>query len=308
MCRQISVIVPAYNSETTIMACMESILSQTFSDLELVAVDDGSTDSTAAIADGIARRDGRVSVLHQPNKGRTEARHVGVQQAKGEWIYFADSDDTLPADALANLAHGISDDTDIVFGNGYTLPGEQRTSISMDEFRHLAVRAEGTIGVPWGSLYRRSLMTQRLFDLPRHIMMGEDYIFWLRLVFSSEKPVSIVRENVYCKGEEHTSNCFRWTAAYAHELNELRKEAIPHAQHETYMADMLNDRLANMLSVAQWSPRSDWANSSFYKELLADMARHGISLPLKARLFLSTPSLRLRRLYSWACKQLRRNG
>lgn len=308
MCRQISVIVPAYNSEATIASCLESILAQTFTDLELVVVDDGSTDGTAVIIDDLARRDSRMTVIHQPNKGRTEARSVGVKMARGEWVYFVDSDDMLPTEALANLAHGISDNTDIVFGNGFTLPGEQRTHIPMDEFRHLAVRAEGTIGVPWGSLYRRDLMTPHLFDLPRHIMMGEDYIFWLRLVFSTEKPVSIIYENVYCKGEEHTSNCFQWTAAYAYELNELREKAIPSSQHETYMLDMLNDRLANMLSVALWSPRSDWANSSFYKELLADMAMHGISLSPKARLFLSLPSLRLRRLYTWISEHLRRTG
>ena len=224
------------------------------------------------------------------------------------WICFVDSDDTLPVDALENLSHGISNETDIVFGNGYTLSGEQRASIPIDEFRHLAVRAEGTIGVPWGSLYRHETMTPRLFDLPRHIMMGEDYIFWLRLVFSTEKSVNIVYENVYNKGEEHTSNCFQWTAAYAHELNELRKDAIPQGLHEIFMADMLSDRLANMLSVAQWSPRSDWLDSPFYCELLSDMTKYGISLPPKARLFLSTPSLRLRRLYSWASEQLRRKG
>lgn len=308
MRKQISVIVPTYNSEDTIASCLESILTQTFADLELVVVDDGSTDNSAAIIDGVANIDDRVSVVHQPNKGRTEARSVGVERAGGEWICFVDSDDMLPSDALANLSRGISDDTDIVFGNGCSLPSERRTSIPMDEFRHLAVRAEGTIGVPWGSLYRRALMTPHLFDLPRHIMMGEDYIFWLRLVFSTEKPVSIVYENVYCKGEEHTSNCFRWTAAYAHELNQLRQEAIPYSQHEAYMADMLNDCLANMLSVAQWSSRKDWADSTFYNNLLADMARHGISLPLKTRLFLSLPSLRLRQFYSWASNQLRRNG
>lgn len=303
----ISVIVPAYNSESTIAACVESILRQSYADMELVVVDDGSTDGTAAIIDSLASRDSRMTALHQPNKGRTEARRVGVEQAKGEWICFVDSDDTLPADALENLARGISDDTDIVFGNGYSLPEQQRRPvIPISEFRHLAVRAEGTIGVPWGSLYRRSAMTQRLFDLPRHIMMGEDYIFWLRLVFSTEKPVSIVCESVYSKGEEHTSNCFRWTAAYAYELNELRKDAIPQELHKEFMADMLNDRLANMLSVAQWSHRSDWAHSTFYHELLSDMASHDTALPPKARLYLALPSLWLRRLYSWASEHLHR--
>lgn len=306
MCKEISVIVPAYNSEATIAACVESILAQSYAGVQLVVVDDGSTDGTAAIADSIASRDDRMTVVHQPNKGRTEARRVGVEQARGEWICFVDSDDTLPTDALENLAQGISDDTDIVFGNGHSLPEQrQRTVIPIDEFCHLAVRAEGTIGVPWGSLYRRSAMTPRLFDLPRHIMMGEDYIFWLRLVFSTEKPVSIVYKDVYCKGEEHTSNSFRWTAAYAYELNELRKEAIPQERHEEFMADMLSDRLANMLSVAQWSRRSDWADSPFYRELLADMKRYGISTPLKTRFFLSLPSLRLRRLYSWGSDHLK---
>ena len=307
MGKQISVIVPAYNSKATIAACTESILAQTYADVQLVVVDDGSTDGTAAIIDGIGRGDSRVCVVHQPNKGRTEARHVGVQQASGEWICFVDSDDTLPKDGLEILAGGISDDTDIVFGNGQSLPGERRASIPMDEFRHLAVRAEGTIGVPWGSLYRRSVLTPCLFDLPRHIMMGEDYIFWLRLVFSTEKPVSIVCENAYCKGEEHTSNCFRWTAAYAQELDQLRRDAIPQKQREAYMADMLNDRLANMFSVAQWSPRSEWAHSTFYRELLSDMADRGIALPAKARLYLSLPSLRLRRLYSWLSNRIRQS-
>lgn len=307
MCKEISVIVPAYNSEATIAACVESILAQSFADMELVVVDDGSTDGTAAIADSIASRDSRMTVIHQPNKGRTEARRVGVEQASGEWICFVDSDDTLPTDALEKLARGISDDTDIVFGNGHSLPEQgQRPVIPIDEFRHLAVRAEGTIGVPWGSLYRHSTMTPRLFDLPRHIMMGEDYIFWLRLVFATEKPVNIVYENVYNKGEEHTSNSFRWTASYAHELNELRKEAIPQNLHKEFMADMLSDRLANMLSVAQWSSRKDWSHSPFYHELLADMASHGVSLPPKARLYLALPSLRLRRLYTWASNLLYR--
>ena len=78
MCRQISVIVPAYNSEATIASCLKSILAQTFDGLELVVVDDGSTDETAVIIDSYSRRDIRVNAVHQPNKGRTEARRVDL--------------------------------------------------------------------------------------------------------------------------------------------------------------------------------------------------------------------------------------
>lgn len=292
----VSVIVPVYNSADTIEACADSILRQSVGELELVLVDDGSSDGSGDICDDIARRDSRVNVVHQPNKGRTEARHVGVMTAGGEWVCFVDSDDTLPPDAIHHLLAGAGGDCDIVFGNGYSLAPEQRRCIPLDEFRHLAVRAEGMIGVPWGSLYRRSVLTPWLFDLPRHIMMGEDYLFWLRLVFSTDKPVSIVYENVYCKGDDHTSNCFRWTAAYCQELNELRKSSIPEELHDEYLSDMLSDRLANMYSVAQWSPRKEWADSPFYRELLSDLAACGKSIPIKGKLFLWLPSLRLRRL------------
>ena len=190
---QISVIVPVYNSADTIKACIDSILAQTTASLQLVVVNDGSSDSSGAICDGFAHRDHRVTVIHQTNKGRTEARRMGVEKAAGEWVCFVDSDDTLPPNALHFLLTGVTADTDIVFGNGYSLQSEKRSRIPIDEFRHLAVRAEGMIGVPWGSLYRRNILTPWLFDLPRHIMMGEDYLFWLRLVFTTER------------SEEHTS-------------------------------------------------------------------------------------------------------
>lgn len=293
---RISAVVPVYNSEDTIEACIGSIMRQTYSDVEIVAVDDGSTDNSGAVIDRLALGDRRLHVVHQPNKGRTEARRIGVEKATGEWITFVDSDDTLPPDALDRLAKGAAAERDIVLGNGYALNGETRESIPIDEFRHMAVRAEGTIGVPWGCLYRHTAMTRRLFDMPRHIMMGEDYIFWLRLTFATEKPVGIVYDKVYNKGEEHTSNSFRWTAEYAQQIDELRRDAIPAQQHREFMSDMVSDRLANMLGVAQWTERGEWLHSAFYRKLLADMSDCGQTMPPRARIFLATPSLKLRRL------------
>lgn len=299
----ISVVVPIYNSEDTIAACIESIANQVV-DMEIVLVDDGSNDGSGAICDTYAAADPRIIVVHQANKGRTVARHAGVVRARGEWVCFVDSDDTLPPDSLRHLIGGTADDVDIVLGNGYSLHGEKRNRIAMSEFRHLAVRAEGNIGLPWGSLYRRSVLTPYLFDMPRHVMMGEDYVFWLRLVFTTDREVSIVHENVYNKGDDHTSNNFKWTAGYAQELNELRREAIPAGQHLDYMADMIADRLENLYSVALWSPRSEWAQSIFLQELKADMATMGLRLPMKGRLFLALPFRWMRRLYSEASQRL----
>lgn len=295
---RISVIVPVYHAEDTIVDCVESILRQTFTDFDVVLVDDGSSDGSGRLCDRCAERDRRVSVIHQENKGRTEARAVGVTQSHGEWICFVDADDRLPAHSLDTLYRCVSDEVDIVLGNGYSLGGWSQPLIDMAEFRHLAVRAEGTIGVPWGSLYRRSVITPYLFDLPRDIINGEDYLFWLRLVFQTDKPVAVVHDAVYDKGAEHTSNCFVWTADYCYRLNELRKASIPAEQYQLYLADTISDRMANMYSVAMWSPRSDWKNSKFYRELLADMRQQGITLSLKSRIYFSLPSRRLRKIYS----------
>lgn len=288
----ISVVVPVYNSEDTIAACIESILSQFYADLELIIINDGSTDNSGTICDEYEKKDTRVHVYHQQNKGRTEARRVGVSHSTGEWLCFVDSDDTLPADSLQHLYQGVSDKTDIVLGNGYLLSKESRSMIPINEFRHLAVRGEGNIGLPWGSLYRRTLLTPYLFDIPRHIMMGEDYIFWLRLVFSTEKPVSIICESVYNKGDEHTCNTFQWTADYCYELNELRKSAIPEAQYNEYLPDILDDRLVNLYAVAASSPRREWKNSQYYQDIVSDMKLLNRKLPLSKRLFLMLPGMR----------------
>ena len=164
----------------------ESILSQSFTDFELILVNDGSTDLSGRICDECAAFDARVRVKHQTNGGRTRARHEGVKLSRGEWVTFVDSDDALATDALRMLSGRATADVDIVFGNGYTLPCMARDFIPMAEFRHRAVRGEGTIGVPWGSFYRRTLLSDYVFDLPRDIYMGEDYIYWLRMVFATD--------------------------------------------------------------------------------------------------------------------------
>ena len=96
----ISVIIPIYRSEAYLADCIESVLHQTLSDLELILVDDGSDDSSGSICDDYAKRDKRIRVIHQPNRGRTEARARGVAEAKGEWVAFVDSDDRLGSNSL----------------------------------------------------------------------------------------------------------------------------------------------------------------------------------------------------------------
>ena len=101
----ITIIVPIYNTACYISHCVDSILSQTFPDFELILVDDGSPDNCPAICDEYAAKDPRVIVIHKENGGVSSARNAGLDIAKGEYITFVDSDDWLHPDFLH---HGIS--------------------------------------------------------------------------------------------------------------------------------------------------------------------------------------------------------
>lgn len=99
----ISVIVSAYNSERFLVRCLESILAQTYRNLEIIVVDDGSTDKTSAIADNYALLDERIKVIHQKNKGLAAAREKGIELSNGRYIGFVDSDDVIEPDMYERL-------------------------------------------------------------------------------------------------------------------------------------------------------------------------------------------------------------
>ncbi len=112
----ISVIVPAYNVEDYLSECLDSLINQTFTDIEIICVNDGSVDSTLDIFNDYASRDERINVISQENKGLSGARNTGLKQAKGKYIYFMDSDDYLEGDALEKMYDAAEQNSaDIVF-------------------------------------------------------------------------------------------------------------------------------------------------------------------------------------------------
>ena len=92
---KLSVIIPCYNAERYLGECLDSVLSQSETDFEVILVDDGSRDGTLAIAKNYASRDARVTALHQENAGVCAARNLGLDRAQGEWVTFVDADDLL---------------------------------------------------------------------------------------------------------------------------------------------------------------------------------------------------------------------
>lgn len=115
---KISVIIPVYNVEKYLEACLKSIKDQTFADYELILINDGSTDESLAIMCRYAEADERISIISQSNKGVSAARNLGLSVARGDYVLFVDSDDTILPNALECLWHHAQEtDADIVLGN-----------------------------------------------------------------------------------------------------------------------------------------------------------------------------------------------
>ena len=113
---KVSIIVPVYNVEKYLPQCLDSILAQTFKDFELLLIDDGSPDSSGAICDEYAQRDPRIRVFHKENGGPSAARNVGLDNAKGEWITFSDSDDWMESHWLEAMAENMNGTDMVVTG------------------------------------------------------------------------------------------------------------------------------------------------------------------------------------------------
>ena len=120
---KISVIVPVYNVEKYLRRCIDSILSQTFSDFELLLIDDGSKDKSGEICDEYAAKDARVRVFHKENGGVSSARNLGLDNAKGDWITFSDSDDELLPDAFEAVCGYMHEGIDMI-KTGYQILNE----------------------------------------------------------------------------------------------------------------------------------------------------------------------------------------
>lgn len=112
---KVSIVIPVYNVEQYFDYCMQSIFAQDYSDLEIILVDDGSTDSSGRMCDEYASKDARVKVIHKNNSGQSSARNVGIKEATGDYLTFVDSDDYIRKDYISSLIkYALTDKTDLV--------------------------------------------------------------------------------------------------------------------------------------------------------------------------------------------------
>ena len=288
----ISIVVPCYKVEKALERCVESVLKQTFDAFELILVDDGSPDQTGVIADKIALRDARIKVIHQENGGVMAARHAGAKAASGDWVCFVDSDDTLPKDALQNLYAGTKarDTVEMVVGfrDGVKIKAFDET-YSLEEYRYDTIARRNLHVAVYGRLYRRKLFTDFMFDIPRNVLKGEDWLFNVRYAFAMQHKPVVVEKCVYhyiiTSGGLHTSE---ETPESLINYDLLRLASIPQQCQQQYISAIMEARFillldwtfANLFSVR-------WQSNAFVTYLKEKIKEAGYTLTLQQKMLLS---------------------
>lgn len=197
---KVSIIVPVYNTEQDLPRCIDSILAQTFTDFELILVNDGSTDNSGAICDEYAQKDSRIIVLHKKNEGVSSARNLGIKASSGEYITFVDSDDMIPSSYLLNFS--LESDFGIC---GIRLFGANELTISPNEKRIESSEIIQFIIKEYDKLYfstiaakifKSNIIFQNNLEFDTKLKFGEDTHFVYNYLLLCNN-ISLHSQNLY---------------------------------------------------------------------------------------------------------------
>lgn len=188
----VSVIVPVYNVEDYVLKCLKSLTGQSYDSIEIIVVDDGSTDKSGEICDEFACNDKRVKAFHKKNGGLSSARNYGIKKAKGEFICLVDSDDYVRKDFVEKMV-GVSSDADIVVcGYNDEIP-EAKELTGEEATVRLLTRQDNMEIIAWNKIYRRELFKEISYPEGKNY---EDNLTTYKLL-SKAKKVVYVAESLY---------------------------------------------------------------------------------------------------------------
>ncbi|MBR0197516.1 MAG: glycosyltransferase [Kiritimatiellae bacterium] len=207
---KVSVIVPVFNTSKYLARCLDSILSQTQKDFELIAINDGSSDNSAEILSQYASRDSRIIIVTQRNKGLSAARNSGLKIARGEWIMFVDSDDFIPCDAIEKFLLAADESKEsVVISKEYLLDDAPAARSEKVQWKRCAPALKELIKLrkaqssAWNKFYSAALLKNRRFIEGIYF---EDWPFNLEL-FGNIESFALLDEEmyVYCRNRDSSS-------------------------------------------------------------------------------------------------------
>lgn len=285
----ISIIVPVYNNLLYLERCVDSLLAQTDQAIEILLVDDGSTDGTAELCDRMAQRDERIRVLHKENGGTSDARNVGITNARGEYFAFVDSDDTIEPDMMEKLRTAMerSGKSIVQIGrdeldeNGHSLagiceiPNEDIFYTAKDFMRELLLH-KGDCSF-CTKLVKRELFEGRFFPKGE---LNEDFYLLTQMLCEAEGVLSLpycgyhvfycMGSNTRKKNENDFSRVFTDNVVNADRVMDMVKEHFPELT-EIALRFGLVQRLDYLLHIPVAQMTSD---NTMYMEIVAYVRKH----------------------------------
>lgn len=231
---RVSVVVPVYNVQGFLVKCLDSIINQTYNDLEIILVNDGSTDNSGRICDEYASKDSRVKVIHQKNGGLSAARNAGIQNASSEWITFIDSDDYVSEDYVEYLINLASvNNSDVAIATYTYVTNSKRIDKGTGEVAimdsEVAIRRmlldQGFDMGAWAKLYRTTFFDNNLYPVNK---LYEDSYTTYRVVYKAKK-VAFGSKSIYFyinRDDSIVNSSFNERKFELIEMNKLNEQFI----------------------------------------------------------------------------------
>lgn len=210
----VSLIIPVYHAEKYLRRCLDSALQQTFSDMEIIAVNDGSEDASLEICREYEAKDSRFHVLDKENTGVSDSRNRAIAMAQGEYLQFLDSDDWLAPDATESLVYAARKyDCDLVIADFYRVDGavftekqhiRERGLLTREQYAEYMMQepADFYYGVLWNKLYRRSVIEEHQIRMNPELRWCEDFLFNLSYIRYAER-FTAIQTPIYYYYEEN---------------------------------------------------------------------------------------------------------
>ena len=275
----VSIIVPVYNTEEYVEECIQSILSQSYKKIELILVNDGSTDDS-----GLKCRKHEslpnVQYIEQDNGGVTAARKRGVAAANGEWIMFVDSDDFLFEDAISGFMEVCESAEIIIAANQRNVESVKKLPVSISKEKYLEMQYARELSAgPWAKLFRRKLFDDNTLSSPKHIVRGEDYLMNLMLAINNQKDVYVYKHQIYYVRENMTSARYThpFTLDYMLELSKRGDEIVKaHIPSDVFLRQRVKQRMFFFLEAMSDTHFKSDSRHSFVKDIKRCMNEVGV--------------------------------
>ena len=282
MAELLSIIVPIHNAEPYLRQCLDSICSQSYEDLQIILVNDGSDDRSLNICEEYQKKDQRIEVYSQENQGVSAARNLGLKKAKGELIAFVDADDYLDVNAYEKAIGHLEDCDAVFFGyverydeaqHSKVISPDKGGIVNRDEAIYQCLRPLGYEVAIWNKVFRRKAIGEHRFDTG--LKISEDEL-WLMQVLKDMEHVSLYPEPLYYYVQRQGSTMRsvyevseKWHTAYQ------AKSAVVELLKDTGLSEMSKAKIFHDLFHLRWYSyiSDDKENGTYFKEKLAPYER-----------------------------------